>query len=103
MPPAPHRGTAARTSRAAPTAKSVLPRLSSMIALAVMHFAAEYPVRQRGVAKNDRQDDRHTDEHENLGRSRRHGSPDAQVRGHDVRKDADQQTAVAEKDDGFHQ
>src|ERR1700682_3750297 len=77
-PPALHRGTAARTSRAATAAKSALIRLSSMIALvAVMHFAAEHPVRQRRVGKNDWQDDHHTDEHENLARARCRGSPDA--------------------------
>src|ERR1700737_4745442 len=66
-PPARPRGTAARTSRAATATKSALIRLSSMIALvAVMHFAAEHPVRQRRVGKNDWQDDRHTDKHENL-------------------------------------
>src|SRR5882762_1050331 len=66
-PPARHRGTATRTSRAATAAKSALIRLSSMIALvAVTHFAAEHPVRQRRVGKNDWQDDHHTDQHENL-------------------------------------
>src|ERR1700674_5972868 len=66
-PPARHRGTALRTSRAATAAKSARARLSSMIALvAVTHFAAEHPVRQRRVEKNDWQDDDHTDEQENL-------------------------------------
>src|ERR1700686_5531210 len=93
-----------RTSRAATAATSALARLSSMIALvAVTHFAAEYSVRQRRVGKNDWQDDHRTDEHENLARARCRGSPDAQGGRHDVRKDADQQAAVAEKDNGFHQ
>src|SRR3984893_9985963 len=87
-----------------PSQKSALARLSSMIALvAVPHFAAEHPVRQRRVGKNDWQDDHRTDEHENLARARCRGSPDAQGGRNDVRKDADQQATVAEKDDGFHQ
>src|ERR1700720_2205414 len=80
-PPARHRGTAARTSRAATAAKGALIRLSSVIALvAVTHFAAEHPVRQRRVGKNDWHDDHHTDEQENLARARCRGGPDAQGR-----------------------
>src|ERR1700722_10592529 len=75
-----------------------------MIALvAVPHFAAEHPVRERRIAKNDGQDDHHADEHENLARARCRRGPDAQGGRHDVRKDADQEATVAEKDDGFHQ
>src|SRR5258708_27666838 len=103
MPPARHRDTALRTSRAAIAAKSALARLSSMIALVAVHFAAEDTVRQRRVGKNDRQDDHHTDEHENLARARCRARADTQGRRHDVWKDADQQPTVAEKNDGFHQ
>src|SRR5579871_181045 len=98
------RDRAARTRRAAIAAKSAPPCLSSMVALvAVAYFSAEHPVRQPRVGKNDRQDDQHPDQHENLARARGRSGPDAEGGRHDVRKDADQQAAVAEKDDGFHQ
>src|SRR5258708_3039794 len=65
--PARHRGTAARTNRAATAEKSALTRLSSMIALvAATHFGGEHAVSQRRVGKDDWQDDRHTDQYENL-------------------------------------
>ncbi len=59
--------------------------------VAAAHFAAEHPVRQRRVGKNDWHDDHRTHEQENLARARCRGSPDAQARRHDVGKDADQQ------------
>src|SRR5471030_52597 len=71
--------------------------ITSMVALIVGHFSAEYVVAPEGVDQNDRNNDQRTDQHKAQALRRCGGFPQRHGRRDDVRPDADPKPAVAEE------